>query len=69
MSSCARKWIQGMGLGSAQYVKEYLRILEEYLSKKGEALSARAQTQLLITYRTYIDISEELRTQESLYYQ
>ena len=55
--------------GYAQYVQESIRNVEEYLSKKGEALPYEAPTPLSNTYQPYIDVSEEVGPQESSYYQ
>ena len=60
---------QCWAFGSAQYVKAAVTNVEEYLSKIGQSLPARAKTPLSANYRPELDVSDELGPDEASYYQ
>ena len=64
-----RNWVKSWAFGYAQYIQADVINVEEYLSKKMEAIPARSPTPLSNTYQLDIDISEELGPQEASCYQ
>ena len=57
---------------SSQYIQTVVKNVEEWLSKRGDGrwkLPSKAETQMRSTYRPELDISPELSTEESSYYQ
>ena len=69
MSRCRMASSAGPSFGSAQYVKAAVSNVEEYLSKIGQSLPARAKTPLSANYRPELDVSDELGPDEASYYQ
>ena len=61
--------VKAWAFSSSQYVQAAVKNVEEYLTKQGMKLPARAETPLSSEYRPEIDISEELDASEGAYYQ
>ena len=54
--------------GSSQYVQAAVKNVEEYLTRKGQKLVAKAPTPLSSGYRPEIDVSPELSGADASYY-
>ena len=64
--------VDAWSFSSSQYVQTAVKNVEEWLSKRGDGrwkLPSKAETPMQSTYQPELDISLELSTEESSYYQ
>lgn len=60
--------VNAWAFSSSQYVKNAVKNVEAYLSKKGSKLPARAKTPISPSYRPETDVSPELNDAEASYF-
>ncbi len=61
--------VHAWAFGSSQYVQAAVKNVEEHLAKSGLKLPARGDTPITTTYRPELDVTQELDSTESAYYQ
>jgi hypothetical protein len=61
--------VKAWGISSSQYVQSAVKNVEKYLEAQGKKLPAKAETPIQTSYRPEIDVTKELRAEESSYYQ
>ena len=64
--------VDAWSFSSSQYIQTAVKNVEEWLSKRGDGrwkLPSKVETPMWSTYRPELDISPELSTEESSYYQ
>jgi hypothetical protein len=61
--------VKAWAFSSSQYVQEAVRNIERYLDLKGGKLPSRAETPMQTSYRPELDVTPELNSIDSAYYQ